>query len=198
MRRYQVKRARPTFKTALDFSKEGSFSVDPKLHYLSDDERRLQIENVEAELFKLVKLQFPRTQNLKYTILKMHLIFEYALVQYIRCFAATPVDDKKFRFSFAQKLEIAYLLGFGANDPTLFPTVEGLNKLRNQVAHTFELDRDLVDQLIRINSEDDSCTPKNDKDRIRMLRAICAFTCGCISGEISAVYHVMTFNNRSV
>lgn len=141
------------------------------------------------ELLQLIKQQFPRTQNLEYAILKSHLIVEHALVQYIRCFANTAVSEKDLRFTFSQKLEIAYLFGFGTNSPTLLPTVERLNKIRNQVAHTFSLDRIATDELLRINAADyDTFKPANDKERIRGLRWICAAICGRVAGEIEASY----------
>jgi uncharacterized protein YutE (UPF0331/DUF86 family) len=154
MRNYQIKRERPTFKTAHQFFSEGHFSVDPKVHSLSWKERKSEIEKVSEELHDLIKTQFPRTQNLEYAILKAHIIVEHALVQYIRCFATVAMSVSNIRFSFAQKLEVAYLLGFGANNPTLLPTVERLNKIRNQVAHTFNLDRGAVDEMLQITHEE--------------------------------------------
>jgi hypothetical protein len=104
-------------------------------------------------------------------------------------------DVLDIRFTFSQKLEFAYLLGFGANDPILLPTVERLNKVRNQVAHTFTLDRILVDELLRINHEDyDGFKPKNDRERIRGLRWICAGVCGRVAGEIHAAYAMATMS----
>ena len=78
------------------------------------------------------------------------MIVEYALTQYIRCFVLVAVQAEDVRFTFSQKLEIAYLLGFGANHPILLPTIERLNKVRNQVAHTFTLDRAALDEMLRI------------------------------------------------
>jgi hypothetical protein len=191
--RIQIKRDRPTLKTAHDFFKDGSFLTDPRIHCLSGDDREREIRKIGDELCELVKRQFPRTQNLEYAILKSHLIVEHALVQYIRCFARTFVDVKDVRFTFSQKLEIAYLLGFGANDPALLPTVEVLNKVRNQVAHTFTLDRMAVDELLRINHADyDTFKPKNDRERIRVLRWICAAICGRVSGEVHAAHYTST------
>ena len=197
MRRYQIKRKRPTLKTAHDFFKEGSFLTSPQLHSLSGKEREAELQKVTDELEAIVKRQFPRTQNLEFAILKAHLIVEYALVQYIRCFAATFVEVKDLRFTFSQKLEIAYLMGFGANDPTLLPTVETLNKIRNQVAHTFALDRKAVDELLRINHADyRAFSPKNDRQRVQCLCWICSCSCVCgrTAGEIDAAYALATMD----
>ncbi len=193
MRSYQVRRERPNFRTAHEFHGEGSFSIDPRQHGLSGKERQAEIDKIGDELEELVKRQFPRTQNLEYAILKSHLIIEYALTQYIRCFSAVVVLTESIRFTFAQRLEIAYLLGFGNHDPVLLPTVERLNKVRNQVAHTFNLDRGALDEMLRINSEDyDAFTVKNDRERISRLRSICAFICGRVAGESLAAHVTAT------
>ena len=98
MRSHQIRRERPTFKTAHQFFTEGGFTTDPKAHYLSGEERKKEIEKVSESLQELVTKAFPRTQNLEYAILKAHLIVEYALVQYIRCFAITAVSISNIRF----------------------------------------------------------------------------------------------------
>jgi hypothetical protein len=194
MKSRQIRRDRPNLKTAHQFFREGSFSIDPNRHYLSGKEREAELTKISDELRSIVKRQFPRTQNLEYAVLKAQLIIEHALSQYIRSYATTYVDVKDLRFSFSQKLEIAYLLGFGAHDPILLPTVERLNKIRNQVAHTFELDRipldeimDRIplDEIIQINSEEyKDLKPKDDRERIKYLRWICASICGRVSGEM--------------
>lgn len=189
MRSYQIKRERPSIKTAHDFHKEGSFLVDPRLHGLSGQVREDEIRKIGDDLCELVKQQFPRTQKLEYAILKSHLIMEYAITQYIRCFAAVAVEIDAIRFTFSQRLEVAYLMGFGANDPLLLPTIERLNKVRNQVAHTFSFDRVAFDEMLRINSEDyDAFKPKNDRERISRLRILCAYVCGRVAGEVSAAH----------
>ena len=197
MRSYQVKRERPTLKTAHDYHKSGSFLVDPKIHGLSGAEREAKLQKVRDDLHDAVKRHFPRTQNLEYAILKSHLIVEHALTQFIRCFSLVAVQPENLRFSFSQRLEIAYLLGFGANDPIPLPTVERLNKIRNQVAHSFNLDRAALDEMLRVNSEDyDTFKPKDDRERIRYLRYICLYICGRVSGEALAGYVMATRADR--
>jgi hypothetical protein len=132
----------------------GGFVTDPKIHSLRGEQREEEINKAREALSETTKQQFPRTQNLEYAILKAHLIVEYALTEYIRGFASTAVDPKDIRFTFSQKFEIAYLLGFGVNDPVLLPTVERLNKVRNQVAHTFVLDRVAVDHNLYVYRSD--------------------------------------------
>jgi uncharacterized protein YutE (UPF0331/DUF86 family) len=189
MKSRQIRRDRPNLETAHQFFREGSFSVEPNRHYLSGKEREAELTKISDELRSIVKRQFPRTRNLEYAVLKAHLIIEHALSQYIQSYATTYVDMKALRFSFSQKLEIAYLLGFGAHDPILLPTVERLNKIRNQIVHTFVLDRSPLDEIIQINSEEyKDLKSKDDVERIRYLRWICLSICGRVAGQIIGTY----------
>jgi len=136
IRSNQFKRERPSFRTAHDFFKEeGGFSIDPERHSLQGKQRDEEIKKTINELLQVTRKQFPCTQNLEYAILKSHLIVEYALIEYIRGHAITAVDSKNIRFTFSQKLEIAYLLGFGVNDPVLLPTVERLIRFPEKHDH---------------------------------------------------------------
>ncbi|APE43485.1 hypothetical protein BOO69_08720 [Sulfitobacter alexandrii] len=184
MKYRQVKRPRPNMQTAHNFFKEGGFLIDPVAHYTSREEREAEIEAIAEDLEQLTK-KFPRTQNIEYALLKAHLIIEHVLLQYIRAYATTHVAVKDVKAGFAQKLEIAYLLGFGVNDPHMLPTVEGLNKLRNQIAHTFELDRARLDEILRINSEDyENFSVSTDRQRVTRLRQICNYFCGRVAGQM--------------
>ncbi len=95
------------------------------------------------------------------------------------------VHPEKLRFQFGQKLEIAVLQGFGNGDPTLVPSVELLNRIRNHVAHRFSIDPQLVNELIRINSEDVDPTTLTDRRRITFLRNWCSGVCGKTAGHIT-------------
>lgn len=196
MQKFQYKRPRPKLSTAHEYHQHGSFLTETHKHFLSGKERETEIEACTNQLEHVCKHQFPRTQNLEYAVLKSHLIVEHALVQYIRCFAATAVSADQIRFPFAQKLEVAYLLGFGANDPILIPTVETLNRVRNQVAHSFTLDRSAVDEMLRINSDDyDNFQVPNDRYRIRHLRSICVYISGYVGGRALASFYML--NDRA-
>ncbi|MEQ8898532.1 MAG: hypothetical protein RID23_15710 [Roseovarius sp.] len=197
MKRRQVKRPKPNMQTAHDFFKQGSFSIDSEAHYTSAEEREAEIEAIAEDLEQLAK-KFPRTQNIEYALLKAHLIIEHVLLQYIRAYATTHVGMKDVKAGFAQKLEIAYLLGFGVNDPQMLPTVEGLNRLRNQIAHTFDLDRARLDEILRINSEDyDNFSVSTDRQRVTRLRQLCYYLCGRVAGQIKGEFAVVrSFEER--
>ncbi len=182
----QVKRPRPNLQTAHRYHSEGVFSIEPG-HYVSEEDRNAFATLLAEELQGLVKAEFPRTANLEHALLKCHLIIEHALVQFIRGSSHVLVDAKQLKFTFAQKLEIAYLMSFGANDPVLLPAIELLNKVRNQVAHSFILDRVLVDEMLRIVSQDyDDFVMSDDRMRVRQLRGFCTFVCAHLAGRLAA------------
>lgn len=189
----QIRSARPTFETAHQYHRDGIFGTGPE-HWVDDAERQRLADEVGEELLALIKAQFPRTGNLEYAILKAHLIVEHSIMQYVRCMSRVHVAPTDLRrFTFSQKFEIACLLGFGANDPIVIPTVERLNKIRNQVAHSFSLDRALVDELIRVNSKDyEEFSITNDRERIRRLRWICTSITARAAGEITAQAYMST------
>lgn len=198
MKYRQVKRTRASMQTAHQFHKEGGFLIDPSVHWTSVEEREAEIEAIAEDLSQLYK-KFPRTQNVEYALLKAHLIIEHVLLQYIRAYASTYVEVKEVKASFKQKLETAYLLGFGANDPLILPTVEGLNKLRNQIAHTFELDRAKLDEILRINSEDYDCFAINsDRQRVTGLRQICRYMCGFVAGRMAGEYAFVKYSEEEL
>lgn len=192
----KVKRQRPTLKTAYDWLEKGTFSVSPKEHFLSEAEHDGQVQGIVDELEELAK-QFPRTQNLEFAILKSHLIIENVLAQYIRYHARIAVTIDEVRFSFSHKLEIACLMGFGANDPTLLPSIQLWNRARNQVAHRFGVNKGIIDEIIRINSPADDPPPANDRQRISALRSLSGYICGYTSGGLHAEHHVSKFLTRS-
>lgn len=187
----QIRRAKPTFSTAHEYHSAGIFGTGPE-HWVDDKERQAMADNIGNELLELARSQFPRTQNLEYAILKAHLIVEHSIVQYIRCMSRLLVEPSELkRFTFANKFEIARLMGFGANDPVIIPTVERLNQVRNQVAHSFALNRPLLDEMIRVNSDDyDDFKMTSDRERIRRLRSICFAIAGLTAGEVSASAYI--------
>ncbi|MGR4892732.1 hypothetical protein ACIPPQ_17000 [Sphingopyxis sp. LARHCG72] len=184
----QTRRARPTFDTAHQYHREGVYLKGGPDVWVDVDERHKIVDAVTSELDEIVKKHFPRSPNLEYAILKAHLIVERSIEQYIRCLSNVLVELKGLRkFNFSQKIEFAYLLGMGANDPVLLPTIERLNVVRNQVAHTFEIDRKQIDEMLRINSDDyDNFTITDDRQRVRMLRMMCSFISGRLIGEVQA------------
>lgn len=182
----QTRRPRPTRESAHRAHAEGGYSI-LREDYVEDEERNSFADRMSAELKDLVKTQFPRTGNLEYALLKCHLIVEYALTQFIRGSAHVLIESDAIRFTFAQKLEVAYLMGFGVNEPWAIPAVELLNRVRNQAAHRFDLNRKEVDEMLRIVSEGyHAFEMADDRMRVRRLRGFCVFICGYLAGRLSA------------
>jgi hypothetical protein len=185
----RIRKPRPTLKDAHEFRARGTYSVGGN-DYVTDAERFAEVERVHEELHTLATKAIPRTRNLEYMVLKCHTITEFAITHYIRCLSSPVLESKEIRFTYSQKLEIAYLLGFGVADPVLVPTLELLNKARNQVAHTLSFDPNVIREFLQINA--DSKLPKNLTltEQLRGLRQITAAICGAVSGSISAHVHL--------
>lgn len=193
MRHLKWKKKRPTIETARAYLRDGHHTVDPRSDYQSPDEQRAEMEAIVADL-ESTYTRFPRTTSLEYAVLKGHLILEHAVMQYIRYHARLALDIEDLRFTFAQKVDIACLMGFGLVSPTLLATIKLFNKARNEVAHTFSLSRETVDELIRFNSDEEPVVPLTDRQRIAALRRICAFICGKTAGVIEADFALRRYD----
>lgn len=195
MRPLHTKKKRATRTDAHQARQTGIVGGMSHTNYLSDTERNNIADDAATRLEDVTKLYFPRTQNLEYAILKSHLIVEYAITEFIRCTSHVLVEPKDIRFTFSQKLEIAVLNGFGAGCSTTVPSIEILNQIRNQVAHRFTYERNLLNELIQINFEDTDPNTLSDRECITCLRNYCAFQCGAIAGHIQmlvVVTHLAT------
>lgn len=187
MRPLHSRKAKATLAEAQRYVRDGHSSGMCTTDYLADAERTRIAEEVGEQLLEATRTQFPKTGNLEYAILKAHLIVEFALTQLIRCSSYVLVEPEALRFSFAQKLQIAILLGFGNGCPTTVPSIELLNRIRNQVAHRFCFDRTLLIELVRLHAEGGDPARFSDRQLISCLRQYSCFTCGLIAGHIRAI-----------
>jgi hypothetical protein len=175
------KNPRPTLKDALAFRHKGTFSC---ADFVSWEEREKALQDFAGEAEALLRAHLPRTRSLVLAILTCHIIVEFMLNKFIEFAAVAQTDISKERFSFAQKLSLFHMFGF-APDPTVIPSLDLLNRLRNQVAHSLDLDRKQIDVLIGINSEDPRDTDGlDDRKRIRAIKLITTFICGQIVGSL--------------
>jgi hypothetical protein len=187
MRPLHSKQPRTKLADAHKFRKDGHYSSGGEGGYLTDEERHQIVDDVHDLLRDITKKHFPKTGKLEYAVLKAHLIIENVLAQYIRCTSFVLVEPEELNFTFRQKLEIAVLHGFGNGCPITVPSVELLNKVRNQIAHTFTFDKNLVDEMIRVNADDEvDCKKLTDRERVSFLRRWCYYVCGRMSGELGA------------
>lgn len=188
MKKHQFLGKRPTRQDAHTYRIDGFYTAGMK-PWSTDAERITELKRIHAELVLITKKHFPRTAALEYAVLKCHLIVENVLTEYIRFCSHVYLPPESVKFGFAQKVEIAHLLGYGIYNPTLLPSIELLNRIRNQAAHRFEVDRQLVDELLQINHEDyKEYRPKTDKERITGLRHFCRMTCEFTAGFINGTY----------
>lgn len=186
----KLRKPKPTLKEAEKFRKVGHYSVLEK-DYIKFKERIEDISKSKNEIEKLIKRELPKVRRLDLVILKCHILLEYMLNQYIRFVGNNEYDISKDRFSFSNKIIIAHILGLPP-DPTFIPSLEIINKLRNQVAHTMSLNRELIDTLIKINSDKEDIPKEiDDKFRAIAIREITKFYCGAFLGAIEGHNYVI-------
>lgn len=153
--------------------------------YFTDSERIHEVRDVVESIKKVATKNFPRTQNLEYAILKTHLIIEFAITEFIRCSMSIVSKTNRIDLKFSQKITFLFQLGF--NDEVLLPCIELLNKARNQVAHNFTINKDYIDEIIRLLSENyNNFNLKNDIERIKGLKYFCFYVSGMIAGQLEA------------
>lgn len=178
------KRPKPTMQDAHDFLRRG-FYVGPA-DYISAEEQVRELEKALDEVRSLVKSGIPRGYNLEFVLLKCHVVVEYAINRYIELVSPRACDISSERFSFAQKVFLLHLLGV-PDGPILIPSFEALNRLRNQVAHTLEVNQSLLDDFIRINSEDpDEVPTMTDRQKVTAIKEITRGLCGLLMGYADA------------
>jgi len=171
---------------AEDFRKRGIGVGMTASDYVTIAERKERLNKLAADLNKLLKTHLSKPRTLDIVILKCHLMVEFMFNQYIDIIAPTEGIIESERFTFKQKQTLLHLLGFPA-DPLFMPSIDIINKLRNQVAHTLAIDRNTIDNLIRLNADE----PKQarnltDAQRATWLKHITKFICWMILGAIEA------------
>jgi hypothetical protein len=182
---------RPSQKDALEFIKRGFYRIG-KEHYVIPENRIEDLDQLSNRIRELLKKHIPKSRNLDLVILKCHLLIEFMMDQLINLFSVHKIGIQKERFSFNQKITLLHILGFPP-DPTILPSIELINKIRNQVAHTLSIDRDLVDTLLKINAEDpDTFRVTNDNERVKAIKSITCFICGALMGVIKA-HHIEAY-----
>lgn len=103
---------------------------------------------IMAKLLKLADENndlFKHLNELEGLILRAHLIIEKNLNRIIELIIINP-SYRPEKFTFSQKLEIAKMLG--AIAPEFESPIRLLNKLRNQIAHSFHFDASVLNEFI--------------------------------------------------
>ena len=197
-RKYRSKR--PNIQNAEQYIKYGFANGMDTDDYVSVEERRKRLIQLEVELDEKIKQHLPRSQNLELVILKCHLIVEFILDQYIDLMAPTEGVIESERFTFKQKVALVHMLGLHPN-PTLFPSPDILNSIRNSIAHTLSLDRNKIDKLIHINSLGiESCIQnenRTDKQRVKALKDITYVICYNVFYTIKTVHEMQFYIDKN-
>jgi hypothetical protein len=66
------------------------------------------------------------------------------------------------------------------------PSLELLDRIRNQAAHHFDIDYALVNELIWVNTEGLDVSALTDRQRISCIRQFCYAVCGQTAGFLKA------------
>lgn len=186
------RRKRPTLEDTYNFIKKGASSSNNKNNSISLDERKKRIEKLSHELKLKIKTHIPRSKNLELVILKCHLLVEYVFEEFIDLMAPIEgiIKNNDTRFSFKQKEVLVHMLDF-PDDPVFFPSADLLNQIRNKIAHSLEINRNKIDELIKINSEDpEHVKIIDDTARIKAIKNITSYMCGLVLGVIEGAHSV--------
>ena len=188
---HKSRRKRPNLQEAHDFIRKGHGFGMRSSDYVTVEERKQRIRELSDGLKTKIKAHIPLSRNLELVILKCHLLIEYMFDEFIDLMAPTEGAIKNERFTFKQKEALVHMLGFPGN-PIFLPTVDLLNKIRNQVAHTLEINRDTIDELIKLNSEEPDCINGiDDAERTKAIKQITKFMCFHIHGVIEGMHAVL-------
>jgi len=190
----RVRRGRPTLADAEAFLLGRPHGVW-KSDYVSPKERLLRLAELRSQLKRLLRANLPSGPRLDLLILKAHLLVEFMLTQYIALRSYYEYDVSVERLTFPQKMAVAHILGYPL-DPVLMPSLELLNRLRNQVAHGFELDRAVIDRFLRLYAEDpEAVADHTDRRRAGDLRSTLRTIVWGMLGVIEA-QHVEAYEER--
>jgi len=182
-----LRKKRPTREDADATWRRGSYGVGPD-DYVSDSERLSQIDRFDEFIFQLVRDELAHTRRLDLTILRGHSIIDIAITQFITLASRNQAAFENTRFTFQQKLTIAYALGFSTN-PLLLGTIDSLTQARNRVAHHMEVNLEAVNAAIRYSTDLSAAeiSALTDRQRAGIIRRIVAGICGSIIGNLTGM-----------
>ena len=86
------------------------------------------------------------TDNL---IIKGHILTEHALNFYINMKSVDKIDIEKMKFTYANKIQIAKILGLFKIFPQLLEELTLLNKLRNSLAHRLKYNEKVLTDFLK-------------------------------------------------
>ena len=137
-----------------------------------------------VEFDDLVYNELDQIENIELLILKGHIIIEYLLNCYIESISQNSNEDfSKENFSFANKVKILKYFGeLCKKDKNILNELIILNQLRNNIAHSFEINTNYLSKFI---TECEKKVPMNrkvsDKDKFIAIIAL-------LTGEIQGAY----------
>jgi len=137
-----------------------------------------------------IKKHFHGIKNVDLTILKMHLIIEYALTVSIDKLSKEDVT-KDNRLTFFQKVKVCKALGLFVGDHSLMDQINDVNQIRNELAHTLDFDKKILSKFYGY----DRSKFKNEKAEVNQLKMTTYWVFGRIVGILNFMIDI---NNEIV
>lgn len=162
-------------------------AFDPESH-ISADDRKARLNQFQKDMAFRIRNAIRGTRRVDLAILQCHIVMEFLLDQFIDLMAPVEGALAGERFTFKQKEAIAFMVS-GGSKSLFFPTADLLNQLRNKVAHTLAVDRQLLQKLFHIHGLPRGEFKRMSDRRIATgLGSITAGVCGEMTGFVAGVH----------
>lgn len=106
----------------------------------------------KEQIGKRIESFLPHLMNCRDTdnlIIKGHILTEHALNFYINMLSEEKINFDKINFTYANKVQIAKILGLYKKFPDLLEELTLLNKLRNSLAHRLKYDEKVLENFLQ-------------------------------------------------
>ena len=118
------------------------------LSQLAEGERIRRVIKLREHLDEICLFKSPKETHVEFGVLRTHTLVEYCLFEYHRHVLSLKGEKITPYYGFVKKLNSAVALGFCRKNPEMLRRIRIHSKARNQVAHEFELDEKLVDEVV--------------------------------------------------
>jgi len=110
-----------------------------------------EIRNYDIDQFaSLLDKELESIEDLQLLILKGHIVTEFSINCYLEKISKNE-NDNFFKENYSYKLKLKLLSSFGEglrSDPDMIKVLDLLNKVRNSIAHSLNINQQLLDELV--------------------------------------------------
>jgi len=151
----------------------------------------MEIEDIYEEFDKEFiekSTSYLHQESLDTFFIKGHIILENYIDRIIEHSSESKFDISKTNFTFKQKIDVLIILSYFSKDSKTYEILTKFNSLRNKFAHKLDVDRESVDNLMRIefietNVRHDKALT-NDDYRVFVLIMLLVQTIARISAKL--------------